>query len=187
MPDNTQDAGESTHERPAPVSLNGEKIIGADGLPLGVWADACLIDADGAGETAIGSAIARAGAGTVVACWSGSPDASAEDPFPDDPSRWTPAAWSALDATIDRLLPILADRDATLVLRTHHRHVVGDVPSVLKFARSLGERGIGRVGVLLDVESMLAESMLARNPEDHRRRIREAVFAVAGAARFEIV
>ncbi len=184
MTGDTQDAGEQAPGGPRRASIRGEKIIATDGQNLGTWVDACLISADSAGELAVRRSIDAADPSGVLACWSGSPGASADDLFPDDPSSWTPAAWAALDAALDRLVPLLSERDATLLLRPHHRHVVGDVPSVLKLARALGERGTDRIGVLLDVESMLAASMLTRNPDDHRRRIREAV---SGAARFEIV
>lgn len=191
MPERPQDAGEPPDVTPKAVRVEGSKIIGIDGSPVGVWVDAGLV-----GE--FGDAVARAiegaapGAGTpgagapgvIVACWSGSPGATPDDLFPDDPSAWTAGAWAALDGAIDRLAPALGARGMTLLVRPHHRHVVGDVPSVGRLRRALAERGVAGVSVLLDVESMLAESMRARDVADHRRRIGEALRAVAP---FEIV
>jgi hypothetical protein len=184
MPNDTQDAGERRPGHAVHARIRDEKIIATDGHNLGTWLDACLVDADSAGEEAILRAIIVAEPGAVLACWAGSPSASADDRFPDDPSYWTPDAWSRFDASLAKVLPLLEARDLTLLVRPHHRHVVGDVPSVGRLMRAFREQGIDRVGILLDVESMLADSMRERNPEDHRRRIREAV---SGAARFEIV
>jgi sugar phosphate isomerase/epimerase len=184
MPDDTQDAGESTPVHPIRAMIRGEKIIATDGRNLASWVDACLVDEDASGESAVLRALDHAQPGSVLACWSGSPGASGDDLFPDDPSSWTPAAWAALDAALARLLPLLDARDLTLLVRPHHRHVVGDVPSVGRLLRTFREQGIDRIGIILDVESMLADSMRERSPDDHRRRIREAL---SGAARFEIV
>lgn len=134
--------------------------------------------------SALEAAIRDASHSGAVACWSGSPSVTREDLFPDDPSAWTPGAWSALDGAIERLAPLLTERGVTLLIRPHHRHVVGDVPSVGRLVRTLREKGIERVGVVLDVESMLAPSMRERNPDDHRRRIREALGSITP---FEIV
>jgi sugar phosphate isomerase/epimerase len=184
MPNDTQDAGERTPRHPIQARIRGQKIIAIDGHNLGTWVDACLVDADSAGEAAVLRAIDAAEPGAVLACWAGSPSASADDRFPDDPSCWSPDAWARLDASLAKVLRLLEAREMTLLVRPHHRHVVGDVPSVGRLMRAFREQGIDRVGILLDVESMLADSMRERNPEDHRRRIREAV---SGAARFEIV
>lgn len=185
MPGHPQDAGEMTFETPQKVAIDGDKIIGGDGGVVGRWLDALLVGEGGDGAPAVARAIDRAASGDLLVCWSGSPSATAEDPFPDDPAAWTPGAWAALDAALADLEERLGRAGATLLIRPHHRHTVGDVPSVGRLLRTLAERGGageagggGRVGVLLDVESMLAPSMRARGPDDHRRRIREALAPV---------
>lgn len=178
-----QDAAETTGERPIRARIEAQKIIAPDGSVVARWVDAALVSVD-ADLSRIEAAIREAPFGGAVACWSGSPDATGADPFPDDPRAWTPGAWAALDDAIGRLAPLLPERNLTLLVRPHHRHVVGDVPSVGRFVRTLREKGVERVGVVLDVESMLAPSMRETNPDDHRRRIREALGSIT---RIEIV
>lgn len=165
------------------MRIVGEKILFDDDRRAAAWVEGALIG-DAGVAASVASAIRGVEHGSVLACWSGTPAATAEDLFPDDPGSWTPAAWAALDAALDKVAPRLAAGDVTLLIRPHHRHVVGDVPSVGRLLRGLREREIERVGVLLDAESMLADSMRTRDPENHLRRIREALRPVA---RFEIV
>jgi hypothetical protein len=178
-----QDAGESGGGEPVRARIDAQKIIAPDGKFLARWIDSALVNAGG-DLSAIEAAIRETSTGRAIACWSGSPDATGDDPFPDDPSAWTPGAWSALDDAIGRLGPLLTERNLTLLIRPHHRHVVGDVPSVGRLVRTLREKTIEHVGVVLDVESMLAPSMREKNPDDHRRRIREALASITP---FEIV
>jgi hypothetical protein len=178
-----QDAGESGGGEPIRARIDAQKIIAPDGKVLARWVDSALVNAGG-DMSAIEAAIRETATGGAVACWSGSPHFTDEDPFADDPSAWTPGAWSWLDGAIGRLAPLLTERGVTLLIRPHHRHVVGDVPSVGRLMRTLRENGIERVGLVLDVESMLAPSMREKNPDDHRRRIREALASITP---FEIV
>jgi hypothetical protein len=105
--------------------------------------------------------------------WSGT---LAAEPFGDDPRTWGPAGWAALGEACERLAPVLHNEGAVLVLRTHARHVLSDVPSCIRFVRERRARDgeAGPLRVLLDPASMIAESMrdLA---EDHLRRIAEAI------------
>lgn len=174
-----QDPARTTARTPARVSIRDQKIIDADGATVGRWIEARLVDRDGAGLERVEHAVRAASAGDSLACWAGSPTADEGDPFPDDPAAWTPSAWAALESALDRLGPALDARGVTLLLRPHHRHVVGDVPSVMKIRRTAHERGWTRVGVLLDVEAMLSPSMRERHEADHRRRLREALAPVA--------
>lgn len=178
-----QDAGDSPGERPIRARVEAQKIITVDGSIVARWVDSALVDAEG-DLSRIEAALRDAPAGGGVACWSGSPEATRDDLFPEDPGAWTPGAWSALNDAIGHLAGLLNERDVSLLVRPHHRHVIGDVPSVGRFVRTLREKGVERVGVLLDVDSMLAPSMRERSPDDHRRRIREALGSIA---RFEIV
>src|SRR5690606_8893704 len=172
-------AAETPAARPPRATIRDGKIIDADGAIAGRWIDACLVDRGGAGVAQVEQAAAKSSAGDTLACWAGSPSADEADPFPDDPAAWTPSAWAALESALDRLGPALDARGVTLLLRPHHRHVVGDVPSVMKIRRTAHERGVARVGVLLDVEAMLSPSMRERHEADHRRRLREALAPVA--------
>ncbi len=183
MSGHPQDAADRAVEGPIRARIDAQKIIAGDGSLIARWVDSALVSARGDVSTIV-AAVRDASPGETVACWSGSPESSQDDLFPDDPGAWTPGAWAALKAAIDRLAPLLGEREVTLLVRPHHRHVVGDVPSVGRFVRTMREKGIHSVGAVIDVESMLAASMREKNPDDHRRRIREALGSIA---RFEIV
>lgn len=109
--------------------------------------------------------------------WFGRPADPVRGRFPRDFRTWTPAAWEALDAACDGLLPALAERGIELCLRPHARHVLSDPQACLSFLRK--HEG---VRLLLDPASFMTGSMLDR-AEDHVARMFEALGdhpAVAG-------
>jgi len=122
-----------------------------------------------------GARIAGMPAGVRVVAWSGS---MADELFGEDPRTWGPAGWAALDAACERAAPVLAERGATMALRTHARHVLSDVPSCERFVRERRGRHGEVFRVLLDPVSMLAPSMLAM-AEDHLRRMVGAIGTMA--------
>lgn len=93
--------------------------------------------------------------------------------FASSPRSWTKEAWAALSTACDAIEPSLARSGHRLLIRPHHRHVLGDTPSVLKF---LAEREGGPFGLLLEPAALVAPSMLApRELADHLARIFEAL------------
>lgn len=93
--------------------------------------------------------------------------------FASSPRSWTKEAWAALSTACDALEPSLAGSGRRLLIRPHHRHVLGDTPSALKF---FAEREGGPFGLLLEPAALVAPSMLApRVLADHLARIFEVL------------
>lgn len=98
--------------------------------------------------------------------------------FPLDFRVWTAAGWSALGAACDALVSILAERNATLLLRPHARQVLSDPQACVTFLRA---REGQPIRLLLDAASMLTPAMLP-TAEDHLHRIFSAVAPHPGVA-----
>ncbi|MBX3387560.1 MAG: hypothetical protein KF768_13410 [Phycisphaeraceae bacterium] len=100
--------------------------------------------------------------------------------FRADPRTWMGAyGWRALDEAL-RTNSANASVDRPLILRTHARHVLSDVPSVLRFLRAAE---FARAGLLLDAVSMLTPAMVASPQQavDHLTRLVEDVRSPAFA------
>lgn len=105
--------------------------------------------------------------GTLVVLWSGSL-ADADAP---DPRNWTAAAWDALDAAVNRW--VAAGLGGSLLVRTHARHIVSDIPSAVRFAHRWRETG---PRLLWDPASMLEDSMAApAHAATHLERLIDAL------------
>ena len=115
----------------------------------------------------------RSGDPTRVVVWSGS---NAEPLFAPDPTSWMSTARDRFERFIDDALESMSDR-AELLVRTHARHVLSDIPTVRTFAAN---REDAPVGVLLDPASMLERSMLDC-ADDHLERIAHGALPSADA------
>lgn len=82
-------------------------------------------------------------------------------------ATWGPIGRAAFESLCDRLAAELAPRKATVLFRSHARHVLSDAPSCIKF---LQRRAGEPFGLLLDPVAMLARGMLPR-AEEHLARI----------------
>lgn len=118
---------------------------------------------------------------SLVWCWSGWRGGGPLDENDESPPMLGGASWEALDVFCRGVAPELRERGSRLLVRTHHRHVLSDVPSCLRFLR---EREAAResdvFGLMLDGASMLAPSM-RRDARDHLRRIEEILAPLAAA------
>jgi len=114
----------------------------------------------------------RAG-GTVVAWsgWLGERDANAGFLFPYDPDVWMGAGWRDLCARLGEVLPACEREGCRLALRPHARHVVSDVPTVLRLLGAFPSRALG---VVLDPAAMLTAPM-ADDAGEHVGRILAAL------------
>lgn len=127
-----------------------------------------------------GVTLSPAGPGRHVA-WSGS---MGEGLWDAHPRTWTPAGWARLETAVARLAPLFRAAGATLALRTHARHILGDPHSAARFVQTLaapGQPGAGVVGVLADPVGMLTPGMLA-HAEEHLERIFDHLRLVQAAA-----
>jgi hypothetical protein len=115
-------------------------------------------------------------ASSRVVAWSGWSGESAEPAlgvFPREVATWGPAAWAALAAVCDRMVPRLVELGGELCLRPHARHVLSDPQRCLTFLRSRENQPIR---LLLEPAAFLTVGMLAA-AEDHMDR---ALSALAG-------
>jgi hypothetical protein len=108
--------------------------------------------------------------GGRVVCWSGSLAAD-DDLFAPHPGNWTGPGRDALDARVAALAGPLRDRDLTLCLRPHARHVLSDAPSCRAFLEAHAD---APVALALDPAALLEESMLDA-AGDHLGRILAAL------------
>lgn len=144
----------------------------------------------GSGPVAIRDNILRDGwsfaperAGLHVA-WSGTMGEGLWEPHP---RTWAAPGWGRLEAAIARAGPMFAAGGATLALRTHARHVLGDPHSALRFAQWLnasggvGEAG-GSVVMLADPIGWLTPGMIEA-AEEHLERIFDGVLALRATGR----
>ena len=106
--------------------------------------------------------------GALVWSWTGG---MGEDLFEEEPRTWMGQGAAALDASLDRLRPLLEARGVRLLLRTHAAHALGDIPSGLRLLR---EREGQPFGLLLDPVAMLTFTMRDDAP-DHFARIAQAL------------
>jgi len=110
---------------------------------------------------------------TRVVVWSGT---NAEELFAPDPTSWMPAGRERFERFVDAALDSMSD-GVRLLVRTHARHVLSDIPTVRTFATG---REDAPVGVLLDPASMLEPSMID-HADDHLERIASGALRGADA------
>lgn len=112
--------------------------------------------------------------GGVVIAWSGwigEPASSADGAVESDYRAWSGEGRRRLDDVMAETLPLLAARRSSLWIRPHARHVLSDGPSCAAFMRAHAAAcADGRLGVLLDLNLVLTESMRARR-EEHVERL----------------
>lgn len=84
-----------------------------------------------------------------------------------EPRNWLGPGRAALDAVLERWLPVLRPQDCRLVLMPHARHVLNDVQSSLLF---LGDYSGAGVKLALKPGDLLEISML-EDAADHLERI----------------
>ncbi|TVQ61025.1 MAG: hypothetical protein EA379_07005 [Phycisphaerales bacterium] len=111
-------------------------------------------------------------AGDLFWAWTGG---MGEGLFDDDPRTWMGSGRNALDAFCVAARPGLEARGGRLLLRPHHAHALGDVPSCLRLLR---EQEGGPFALLLDPVAMLAQSMRA-DAQDHFTRMAHALAGVS--------
>ncbi len=116
--------------------------------------------------------------GSEVVAWSGGLGDALMDPHPMTWLGGPGGGWRVLDAACARLAPLLARRSLRLILRTHARHVLGDMQAAMKFC---GGHDPVRFGVLPDVPAMFTRGMLARW-EDHLDRMVGVIRALGAGA-----
>lgn len=103
-----------------------------------------------------------------TAMWSGWLEWEEEGESGVDPRTWGAAGWVALERVMGEWA---AGAGAEVCVRTHHAHVLSDVPSCLRFAQRWEQSG---VKLIVDVGAMIAPSMLAA-AADHAARVLEAL------------
>ncbi len=81
-------------------------------------------------------------------------------------NTWMPAGRAALNAYLNAAEPVLRERGARLLLRTHARHVISDAQAALTL---LEERRASPFGVAFDPAACFEPSMLA-DAQDHLER-----------------
>lgn len=108
--------------------------------------------------------------GGYAVIWSGShAQLDGGELFEDDPRTWGPKGWQALESG----LAALGNQARGVIVRTHARHVVGDVPGCKRFLDGAVFRNLG-VRLLVDAAGTVTEDMLRRRiAEDHLRRVHE--------------
>lgn len=157
----------------------------AEGRPLLRCDGAAIFDGDAAVGAVTDANLLTDGPDDVLApatagcplllAWSGSHTESLDE---ETPRNWMGGAVESLAGAIDRLLPMLEARSIRLLVRTHHRHILNDHRSVLAFM-GVGPRALeARVGLALDIESLLAPSMTAAS-EEHILRFLESLGPLA--------
>lgn len=108
--------------------------------------------------------------GTTLVLWAGTLGDSSASAEP-SPRNWTSGAWQALDEALGRWVEAgAADR---LLVRTHAAHIVSDIPTSVRFARTWGPRGIR---LCYDPASMLTGEMASTaNAATHLERLIDAL------------
>ena len=110
----------------------------------------------------------RPAPGTPLVLWSGTLADAIDEP---GPRNWGPGAWQTLDAAVGRWVE--AGAADHLLVRTHAAHIVSDIPSSVRFARTWGPRG---VRLFYDPASMLTGEMAsAANAATHLERFVDAL------------
>lgn len=120
----------------------------------------------------LGSAVEQAGPLVVWSGWLGDEASSRTGEVEADFRNWSGAGRRRLDEVVAGLLGAEGRGGAgTLWLRPHFRHVLSDGPSCAAFLRAReGLVVAGRLGLLLDVDLLIAPEMEARR-EDHVLRL----------------
>ena len=107
--------------------------------------------------------------GFVLRCWSGW---TSDDPTDPDPARWSPQAFNNLHAACANFFHHYPS--AQLVLRNHHRHVLHDHHTLLRFAQRWEQAPHGNLSFLIDPASWLTAQMIP-DYEDHLARTAEGL------------
>lgn len=105
----------------------------------------------------------------ILRCWSGWTSDNSNDP---DPARWSAKALKDLQAACEAFFTTFPR--ARLVLRNHHRHVLHDHHTLLKFALRWQEGSQGDLRFMIDPASWLTPQMIP-DQEDHLQRIADAL------------
>lgn len=96
--------------------------------------------------------------------------------FDAHPRTWSAPGWKAFEDACAAAAP---PEGTTILLRTHARHALSDVPSLRRFAAEVAPRWPGRFGLLLDPSSMVELSHLERDTgEDLIARILEGALTL---------
>ena len=113
--------------------------------------------------------------------WSGTMGDTLWEPHP---RTWAAPGWARLEAAVTRAAPMFHAAGATLALRTHARHVLGDPHSALRFAQWLNASGGvgGAVMMLADPIGWLTPGMIEA-AEEHLERIFDGVLTLHATGR----
>lgn len=119
-------------------------------------------------ESVLTSGPVRPAPGTRLVLWSGTLADAIDGP---NPRNWGPGAWQTLDAAVGRWVE--AGAADHLLVRTHAAHIVSDIPSSVRFARTWGPKG---VRLFYDPASMLTGEMASEvNAATHLERFIDAL------------